>query len=554
MSTTSKNSEIQSALEYHEATKHSEFSVRMGGHRLDWSNKPRAFKIYQSDLPSIPLPHEFPHPKMNALDAIASVEAGAGAENINAKTVAEVLFFCAGLTREMRMGDEVYYMRAASATGALFPIELYVVCGDLPGLDAGVYHFGPADFALRQLREGDYRGILSSAAGDNKDIISAPLTIVFTSLAWRNSWKYEARSYRHWFWDSGVIAANLLATGVSDGFVTRLIMGFVDVEVEKLLGLKERQEATIALAPVGVGLKDFPAENSVSKSIPPLQLETVSLSPKEDDYPQIWSMNEASSLSTNEEVKSWNKKLPEVLSNREPEESSDFGNRNELVRLDIQDECKDQSLPLSEAIFWRGSTRRFARKSISLAKLSQILYSSTRGVPLEILTQSGKMNETGSTLADIYLIANAVDGLASGSYFFDRAQKSLEHLKPGNFRNISSYLCLGQPLFGNASAVLFLMDDLQSVLKGFGNRGYRAAEFEAGIVAGKLYISSYALKLGASGSTFYDDAVTEFFSPHASRKSTMIAVGIGIPDYKARPGGILVGKLSRAQLLRDTAE
>jgi hypothetical protein len=83
------------------------------------------------------------------------------------------------------------------------------------------------------------------------------------------------------------------------------------------------------------------------------------------------------------------------------------------------------------------------------------------------------------------------------------------------------------------------MADLQHVLGSFGNRGYRAAQFEAGVRAGKIYLSSYSLGMGASGSTFYDDAVTEFFSPHARNKSTMIAVGIGAPAYVARPGRIL---------------
>jgi hypothetical protein len=82
-----------------------------------------------------------------------------------------------------------------------------------------------------------------------------------------------------------------------------------------------------------------------------------------------------------------------------------------------------------------------------------------------------------------------------------------------------------------------------------GNRGYRASQFEAGIIAGKIYLTAYALVIGASGSTFFDDAVTEFFSPHASNKSTMIAVGVGIPAYKANPGKILPTRLSKEQLL-----
>src|SRR3989442_3727747 len=143
-------------------------------------------------------------------------------------------------------------MRAASATGALYPIELYLVSGDIPGLKAGVYHFNPIDFALVQLRKGDFRSDLALASDESS--MSAPSTIVMTSFAWRNAWKYEARSYRHWFWDSGVIAVNLLATCASEGLTCKLALGFVDNMDDKLLGLEELKEASVGLAVVGPGL------------------------------------------------------------------------------------------------------------------------------------------------------------------------------------------------------------------------------------------------------------------------------------------------------------
>jgi hypothetical protein len=83
------------------------------------------------------------------------------------------------------------------------------------------------------------------------------------------------------------------------------------------------------------------------------------------------------------------------------------------------------------------------------------------------------------------------------------------------------------------------MTNLNPVIGALGNRGYRAAQFEAGVIAGKVYLSAYSLSMGASGSTFYDDAVTEFFSPHAKSKSTMIVVGVGIPAYNAKSGKVL---------------
>jgi nitroreductase len=65
------------------------------------------------------------------------------------------------------------------------------------------------------------------------------------------------------------------------------------------------------------------------------------------------------------------------------------------------------------------------------------------------------------------------------------------------------------------------------VLGRFGNRGYRAAQLEAGLIGGKLYLAAYAQRLGASGLTFFDDDVTRFFAPHAGDKSVMFLVALG---------------------------
>jgi hypothetical protein len=63
-----------------------------------------------------------------------------------------------------------------------------------------------------------------------------------------------------------------------------------------------------------------------------------------------------------------------------------------------------------------------------------------------------------------------------------------------------------------------------------------------------MYLASYAQGMGASGTTFYDDAVTEFFSPSAAEMTPMMALGVGIPDYKARSGRIRPRRLTREQM------
>ena len=574
------NNEIRYAIDYHEVTKHSEASLMTSRHYLDFNNKPIPFKIYL-ELPSISLPISFPTPEVNALSCISGMinqrshhdtnglttttktsrnsNNSSNSPELDAENLAEILFFSAGITREMKYPYGNYYMRAASATGALYPIELYVVCDDISSdLVAGVYHFSPADFSLTQIRKGTYKRYLAATA-NNQDIANSAITVVFTSFAWRNAWKYQARSYRHWFWDSGVIAANLLATTYAMRLPTRIITGFLDDNVNKLLCLDDQREAAIAMAAIGAGSsKDTIApsqqENEVDR-ISFLRIPKIRALSKrgEINYPEIWELNQASKLTSKQEMEGWidnahrHHQLLSAASHRSQDRGT--GSDNIIITPNELEEGIKNSRSLKETILWRGSSRRFARSNISLTTLKTILYNSSRGVPMDIFRD-------GNSLLGIYFIANGVDDLTPGAYFYNRngsvtsSNTSIEKIKEiASSRNISGYLCLGQSLFRDASVVFFLMTDLQAVLRSLGNRGYRASQFEAGIIAGKIYLAAYALGIGASGSTFFDDAVTEAFSPHASNKSTMIAVGVGVPAYKASPGKILSTKLSKAQLL-----
>src|SRR5881409_3874989 len=272
-----------SALRYHEATKHSELSLRMSPHYLDWDNKPSPFKVYKN-LPMKSLPHEFPYPSESSLKALKGHETHNGNKPVDLQNLTEILFYSAGPTRKMKIGGETYYMRAASATGALYPIELYIVSSGIPGLEAGIYHFNPLSFALVRIREGDYGPEL--AAATNGATALSPLTIALTSLAWRNAWKYEARSYRHWFWDGGVIAANLIALSASMGSPARIVQGFVDQPVNELLGLQDEKEATICLSPVGPEGKR--AEDHSLRRIDPILPKVQPLSEEETEYAGIW--------------------------------------------------------------------------------------------------------------------------------------------------------------------------------------------------------------------------------------------------------------------------
>ncbi|MDD5559507.1 SagB/ThcOx family dehydrogenase [Candidatus Methylomirabilis sp.] len=500
------NRDIKAAHDYHTATKHSYWSIRLGSHFLDWEQKPLLFKLYPT-LPAIPLPRDITPPAAEALDTISTFQP-AGTSALDLTGLAQVLFFCAGLTKKkVYPGGEEHDFRAASCTGALYEVEIYAVCGDLPGLSAGVYHFCPADFALRRLRAGDLRGELTRATAGEKTITSAPVILVLTAIFWRNAWKYQARAYRHFYWNGGTILANLLATAVSAQLTSRVVTGFMDARVDHLLGLDNEREASLCLVPIGA---HSPAVEP--PEILPIAPETVPLSKRETDYPLITQIRAASMLLNEEEVQAWRSAFA-------PRPSPPLGDQY-FPLYPIEREQRPIRT-LGEAILRRGSTRQFAQLPISFQQLSTILERSSRGIPADFL------GGPSTTLLDIYLIVNSVENLPTGAFYFSSSQQALELLKEGTFRREAGYLCLEQGLGIEASVVVFFLADLERIIERYGNRGYGAAQLEAGIVGGKMYLCAYALGLGATGTTFYDDDVTQFFSPHAAGKATLFALALG---------------------------
>src|SRR5437660_368697 len=154
------NANAEAALNYHETTKHSYTSVRTNPHFLDFANQPLPFKIYPALEPSR-MPTEVRQTGVAALSAIAAGVPAHTSIAPDLQAVAQLLYLSAGITRQRKYSGGEIYFRAAACTGALYEVELYLICGDLANLQAGVYHFAPAEFGLRRLRARDYRRVFA---------------------------------------------------------------------------------------------------------------------------------------------------------------------------------------------------------------------------------------------------------------------------------------------------------------------------------------------------------------------------------------------------------
>jgi len=510
------NRDTAATWRYHNLTKHSYQSIRADRHYLDWSNQPSPFKIYP-DIEPMPLPRTLVQTMAPALSVITATEHETDdAKEIDLARLSSVLYYSAGVTKHKTYAGGELYFRAAACAGALYPVETYVACGDIEGLSAGVYHFSPGDFALRKLRDGDLRRALSRVTGEEPHVSTAPVTLIFTAISWRSTWKYRDRAYRYHFWDNGMIAANALALAAAHELPATVVMGFVKSDVNKLIGIDGEQELALSLFPIG-NSRETLAECPSIEDLSEIDFEVIPLSSSPVDYPSIREVHRASSLTGSDEVREWR-------------ETSLRSTSSEIIGEELPlAPPSDRDVPgesIEDVIQRRASTRRFAHKNLPFADLSGIIDRATRGIPADF-SRADK-----EPLNDIYMMVNRVEGLPPGAYFYRRENRSLELLKPGDFSKEAAYLTLGQDLGGDASVTFFFMADLNLLLAAFGNRGYRAAQMEAGIIGGKMYLASYALKRGATGLTFFDDDVTKFFSPHAAGKNCMLVVSVGVPGKR----------------------
>jgi SagB-type dehydrogenase family enzyme len=430
-----------------------------------------------------------------------------GAIDLNA--LVRLMYFSNGVTRVLRG----MAFRAAACTGALFHIELYVLTARLVDLEAGVYHYGAHDNGLRQLRQGDFRQRLIEATG-GEPCVDAPVIMVLTSTWWRNAWKYEARAYRHAFWDSGTILANLLAVAHGQRIPARVVVGFADADVNALLDVDPEQEGALALVAVGNGAPFAPA----SPAVVPLNLPTRPLSAQQVDYPEIRLAHAASSLGSGAAAAAWRGAVARRPAQAESEErvGEPVVQRNSEPSLKRGGEPVEQREPepVEAVILRRGSSRRFSHAPVMLHVFESLLAEATAPVSMD-----------APVVTDLYLIVNAVEDLAAGIYVFNRVSRRLELLRAGNFRREATFLDLGQALAGDAAFDAYWLVNLDAL----DERGYRAAQLSAAIEAGQLYLAAYRRGLGATGLTFFDDDVIRFFEPHAAGKSVMFLTAVGHP-------------------------
>lgn len=155
----------------------------------------------------------------------------------------QILWAAQGIT------DPAGYRTAPSA-GALYPLEVSLVAGNVESLQPGIYRYDPGAHALLAAGDGDRRHEVADAALSQRWIADAPAIAVVAAVLERTTGKYRGRGIRYVHIEAGHAAQNLYLQAASLGLGTTIVGAFDDSAIADVLGLDEAK-TPICLMPVG---------------------------------------------------------------------------------------------------------------------------------------------------------------------------------------------------------------------------------------------------------------------------------------------------------------
>ena len=156
-------------------------------------------------------------------------------EPLTLQEVSQLLWAAQGITDSRGF-------RTAPSAGALYPLEIYVVAGDVKGLTSGVYRYEPNEHRLVRTMDGDRRIELADAALGQSCVKEGAIVFVLTAIYGRTTSKYGDRGIRYVHMEVGHAAQNLCLQATAMGLGTVTIGAFLDEQVTELLNLPANEQ------------------------------------------------------------------------------------------------------------------------------------------------------------------------------------------------------------------------------------------------------------------------------------------------------------------------
>ncbi|MEH2173530.1 nitroreductase family protein [Nostoc sp.] len=402
---------------YHDTTKHSYLSVQLDPNYVDASTQPSSFKVY---------PKFYRRVKLNLNNPVHSF-----------------ISLTSAVTLEKVYKDGPYKLRVNPSAGALYPTEVYVQVRGIEGMVNGIYHLEVENNCLTLIYELIDDG-LENYIIPGKCING--FIFLISCVYYRSSWKYQNRSIRYCFLDSGHHLGAIAASAFLHNRDIQLIFDFDKLTLNSDLGFENKEFITACA--VSGEIQD--------KKIRSLRLKVPFVSGT--DYFESNQFIEDAYQATALE-KSRQQKL-------------------EYPQFDFD---RDK---FYQTVWDRRSIRRFRKESISQEDYLYVVQQLQQSIPTENYEE-----------IEIYSVVHRVEGMTPGLY------RGTHLVKTGNFSEKTGYLCINQAIARDGAVTLFFVSDYLN---------YQTAMQIAGFLGQRLYLTSNYLGIHCSGiGAYYDDETQE---------------------------------------------
>jgi SagB-type dehydrogenase family enzyme len=172
-------------------------------------------------------------------------------EAVSLQTASQILWSAYGVTEKRDKPAHIRGgLKTAPSAGARYPLEVFLLAGNVMGLEPGLYRYIPEKHALVLVTRGDMREAAAVAARNQKMVAEAPITIVYTADFERTTSRYGDRGKNYVYVDLGHSAQNVYLQAEALNMHSCAIGAFADEEIHKVLQLP-KNENVIYMMPVG---------------------------------------------------------------------------------------------------------------------------------------------------------------------------------------------------------------------------------------------------------------------------------------------------------------
>ena len=532
-------SDRSAVVRYHERTKHQygRFAPSLG--YLDWNTQPDPFRRYEgAEVVEMPIPQHDPPASYDDLYRPGAI----AARPVDSETVSGFLYYSLALSAWKQHQQSRWALRVNPSSGNLHPIEGYLLCRDLPGTGAGLYHYAPREHALERRAE------ISDAAWSR--LSSAHPDVLFlvgmTAIPWRESWKYGERAYRYCQHDAGHALAALRIAAALYGWRIHHQGGVGDDDLASLLGIERedaRNEHEPELPVLLVTVTGSGSPSSSSISLPRLRADDLTwsgranvLSPEHHPWPAIDEVARSCRIDGEAFDTDWPSSIHGDAHRcaMAPESAAAAGG---IIRQRRSALAMDGQTTLARDVFWRALAR-------TVPSLCPMPWDAIRW----------------PVCAHLAITVHRVTGVTPGLYMLARDPEQIDDLRgamrrefawqrvegcpdalpfrllaEGDYRATAARVSCEQDIAADGAFSLGMVVRFNEAIEKFGAPFYRHLFWETGMIGQVLYLESEAAGLRSTGiGCFFDDPVHDPLGLTVPRYQSLYHFTVGGPVLDTR--------------------